>query len=70
MDHGAANLAFETAGMLVRMLLFRRGVTHPAIGAGEVFGRPYPAAHLAKVPLLRRDCSHFFKWLQRRIRHV
>ena len=51
-DHGAANPAFETAGMMVRMLLLGRGVTHPAIGADEIFGRPYAACHLADMPPL------------------
>jgi len=46
-DHGPANLAVETAGMMVRMLLLGRGVTHPAIGADEIFGGPYAAGHLA-----------------------
>jgi hypothetical protein len=37
---------------MVRMLLLGRGVTHPAIGADEIFGRPYAACHLADMPPL------------------
>jgi hypothetical protein len=54
MDLGLANPAFETAGMLVRMLLSCRVVIHPATGAGEVFGRPYAACHPTNMP--RRPC--------------
>src|SRR6516164_1981995 len=34
-DLGIARTTFETARMLVRVLLFRRGIIHPATGAGE-----------------------------------
>ncbi len=50
MDLGLANPAFETAGMLVRMLLSCRVVIHPATGAGEMFGGPYAACHPANMP--------------------
>jgi hypothetical protein len=56
MDLGLANLAFETAGMLVWMLLFGRDVVHPATGAGEIFGRPYAAGHPANM---RREQDFF-----------
>ena len=50
MDLGLANPAFETAGMLVRMLLSCRVVIHPATGAGEMFGGPNAACHPANMP--------------------
>jgi hypothetical protein len=50
MDLGLADPAFETAGMLVRMLLSCRVVIHPATRAGEVFGRPYAACHPTNMP--------------------
>jgi hypothetical protein len=50
MDLGLADRTFETARMLVWMLLFCRSVIHPAIGAGEIFGRPYAAGHPASMP--------------------
>ena len=46
-DFGLAEHALEAAGiagMLVRMLLARRGVIHPAFGAGELLSCPY-ASH-------------------------
>lgn len=44
-DLAAANLAVETAGMLVGIVLPGRGVGQPAIGASEIFGLPYVACH-------------------------
>ena len=49
MDLGLANPAFEAASMLVWMLLFCSNIVHPATGAGEIFGRPYAACHLANM---------------------
>jgi len=48
-DLSLAHLAFETARMLVWMLLLDRSVIHPAIGAAEIFGRPYAAGHPANM---------------------
>jgi hypothetical protein len=62
-NFGLANPAFEIAGMLVPMLLPRRGIIHSATGAGKFFGRPYAACHSATmrrrrpVSSLRRFCS-------------
>src|SRR5579859_2462368 len=50
MDLGIADLAVETAGMLVRMLLPGRTIIHPAIGTGEFFSRPDAVGH-ARYPL-------------------
>src|ERR1700722_14105919 len=44
-----ANLAIETARTLVWMLFLGRSVRHPAIGAVEIFGRPYAASHRANL---------------------
>jgi hypothetical protein len=46
-DLGGTDAASETAGMLVRVLLSRRGVIHPATGAGELFGGPDAVGHEA-----------------------
>jgi hypothetical protein len=48
-DFASAYPAHETARMLVWMLLPRRGVRHPAIGAGEMFGRPNATRHPANM---------------------
>jgi hypothetical protein len=48
-DLGLANLAVETAGTRVFMFLFCRNVIEPAIGAGEMFGRPYATGHSANM---------------------
>jgi len=56
-DFGLADPAFEMAGMLVLMLLSRRGVIHAATGAGEFFGRPYAACHCATMRRRRADSS-------------
>jgi hypothetical protein len=48
-DLGLAHLAAETAGTRFRVLLFCRGVIDPAIGAGEMFNRPYAAGHPANM---------------------
>ena len=58
-DFGLANLAFETAGMLVRMFLFGRSVIHPATGAVEIFGRPYAVCHPANMRFWRPDSSRY-----------
>jgi hypothetical protein len=50
-DFGLAEHALEAAGiagMLVRMLLARRSVIHPAFGAGELLGCPY-ASHAGNM---------------------
>ena len=50
-DFGLAEHALEAAGiagMLVRMLLARRGVIHPAFGAGELLSCPY-ASHAGNM---------------------
>jgi hypothetical protein len=57
-DLGLANLAFETAGTPLRVLLFCRRVIEPAIGAGEMFGRPYAAGH----PINMRGASPIFQY--------
>ena len=46
-DLGIANITVETAGTLVLTFLSRRGVIHPATGAGELFSRPYAVSHPA-----------------------
>lgn len=54
MDFGLAEHALEAAGiagMLVRVLLSRRSVIHPAFGAGELLSCPY-ASH---APNMRRE---------------
>ena len=57
MDIGPANLAAETARMLVWMLLLCRGVRRPAIGTAKKFGRPYVACH----PAIMRRAEHVFQ---------
>jgi hypothetical protein len=52
-DLDPANLAIETARTLVWMLFLGRSVRHPAIGAVEIFGRPYAASHRANRPASR-----------------
>jgi hypothetical protein len=50
-DFGIAEHALEAAGiagMLVRVLLARRGVIHPAFGAGELLSCPY-ASHAGNM---------------------
>jgi hypothetical protein len=50
-DFGLAEHALEAAGiagMLVRMLLARRSVIHPAFGAGELLSCPY-ASHAGNM---------------------
>lgn len=50
-DLGLAEYALEAAGiagMLVRVLLARRGVIHPAFGAGELLSCPY-ASHAGNM---------------------
>ena len=59
MDLGLANLATETAGTRFRMLLFCRSVIDPAIGAGEIFGRPYATGHRANMRLRRPGSSRY-----------
>ena len=54
MDFGPANLAAETARMLVGMLLLCRSVRQPAIGTAKKFGRPYFACH----PAFMRRAQH------------
>jgi len=49
-DLGPANLAAETARMLVWMPLPCRDVRQPAIGTAKKFGRPYLACHACKYP--------------------
>src|SRR5216684_8999521 len=49
-DLGPANLTVETARMLVWMLFFCRRIIHPAVGAAEIFGRPYASGHPATMP--------------------
>ena len=44
-DLAGADLAFESARMLVLMLLPCRGIIHPAIGAGKIFDRPDAVSH-------------------------
>ena len=56
-DFGLANPAFEIAGMLVLMLLPRRGVIHSATGAGKFFGGPDAACHSATMRQWRVDSS-------------
>ena len=51
MDLDDADSTFETAGMLVRMLLSCGGVVHPATGAGEFFDRPDADGHAVNVRL-------------------
>ena len=48
-NFGLANPAFEIAGMLVPMLLPRRGIIHSATGAGKFFGGPDAACHSATM---------------------
>ena len=51
-DLAIANITVETAGTLVLAFLSRRGVIHPATGAGEFFDCPYAVGHAANnVPL-------------------
>jgi hypothetical protein len=56
-DFGLANPAFEIAGMLVLMLLPRRGIIHSATGAGKFFGGPDAACHGATMRRRRPDSS-------------
>jgi hypothetical protein len=49
-DLHPANLAAETTGVLVWMLLPSRGVRQPAIGTAKIFGGPYVACHPAIMP--------------------
>jgi hypothetical protein len=56
-DFGPANLAAETAGMLVWMLLPGRDVRQPAIGTAEKFGGPYVAGHPANMQKIRSGSS-------------
>jgi hypothetical protein len=57
MDFRPANLAAETARMLVWMLLLCCGVRQPAIGAAKKFGRPNVACH----PAFMRRAQHKFQ---------
>jgi hypothetical protein len=52
-DLGIAEAALESAGIFVRVLLFRRGIIHPATGAGEFFGCPDAVGHDANDVSLR-----------------
>ena len=57
MNFGLADPAFEFAGMLVPMLLPRRGIIHSATGTGEFFGGPDAACHAATMRRRRLDSS-------------
>jgi hypothetical protein len=48
-DLGIANTTFETARTLVLPLLSCRDITHPAAGAGELFGDPCALSHLTNI---------------------
>jgi hypothetical protein len=49
MDFGLAVLTFETAGMLIGMLLLRGLVGSPTFGAGEYYCGLRSAAHLRSI---------------------
>ena len=49
MDFGLAVLTFETAGMLIGMLLLRGLVGSPTFGAGEYYCGLRSAAHLRSM---------------------
>jgi hypothetical protein len=44
-NFGIADSTFETTGTIVLMFLSRRGIIHPATGAGKLFGHPYAVGH-------------------------
>jgi hypothetical protein len=48
-DFDPADLAIETAGMLIGMRLFGCRVRHPAFRAVEIFGRPCASGHAANM---------------------
>jgi hypothetical protein len=45
MDLAGADLALKPAGMIVPMLLLRRGVVHPAMRARKILDRPDAVSH-------------------------
>jgi len=48
-DFGLAVMTFETAGMVIRVLLLRGFVGSPTFGAGEYYCGPSSAAHLRSM---------------------
>src|ERR1700742_4553819 len=48
-DLCATDLAVESTLTLFGMPLFCSGIGHPALGAVEIFGRPYASGHAANM---------------------